>query len=153
MLRSRSPTGNSSSRNWSLSSQEWEFKKSRGPRLNVWECSQPFVSFPSRKNSLGRWKSLPVLQPGKEKKKKKAFFKTPRTLCSLSLPLRKTVSLEHDIFGFYKSLADLGGSRTIQMPVLPSFTVGDMIPLLFCSVMSTKPTKPSALRMLSLAYT
>lgn len=90
---------------------------------------------------------------GEKKKKKKAFFKTPRTLCSLSLPLRKTVSLEHDIFGFYKSLADLGGSRTIQMPVLPSFTVGDMIPLLFCSVMSTKPTKPSALRMLSLAYT
>ena len=47
-----------------------------------------------------------MLLPGKEKKK--AFFKTPRTLCSLSLPLRKTVSLEHDTFGFYKSLAVLG---------------------------------------------
>ena len=99
-------TRNSTSRNRSLSGQEWELKKSRRPRLKVWECSQPFVGFPSRKNSLGRWKSLPVLLPGKEKKK--AFFKTPRTLCSLSLPLRKTVSLEHATFGFYKSLADLG---------------------------------------------
>ena len=45
-------TGNSSSRNWSLSSQEWALQISRGPRPKVWECSQPFVSFPSRKNSL-----------------------------------------------------------------------------------------------------